>query len=264
MSKFKVGDRVRIVNTRTSSTKKFIGDVVTIEKLSVSNIDKEPCYYVTGEAGFHYKWFDDELELVKLKFNINDYPGNCVMHVTTEKQDEIFRKYLHSLGRTWSLGQKYIEFTYFGDYENNTCYEFNQNKYSNLTYFLDGYRILEFDDFDWSDFMKKEFTKADLKNGDVVKRRDGSVEILVSDLHVFVGDHGDYAEMGCINDDLTSSCGTNRDIIAVRRINCNYGNPFQTFQHEYGTLVYERKEVEEMTLEEVCKALGKEIKIVKK
>jgi hypothetical protein len=51
--------------------------------------------------------------------------------------------------------------------------------------------------------------------------------------------------------------------MAVRRP-CTKGDCcFNAFEHNYGTLVYERKEVEEMTLEEVCKALGKEIKIVK-
>ena len=258
--KFKVGDKVKIVRTNKMSGSHFIGDVVTIRDLTHTSITNAPCYRVTGDAGKTYLWFNDELELVKPKFDHKNYPGKYVMHVNTEEQAKIFVDYMRNI-----MGLSWI-FNCFDVHKTNTAYNFNKDYYSSISNYSEkGYTILEFEDFDWSDFtMKKEFTKKDLKNGDVVKRRDGLVEILVSDLNVFVGDHGDYAELRCINDDLTSNCNTNRDIIAVRRINCNYGNPFQTFQHEYGTLVYERKEVEEMTLEEVCKALGKEIKIVKK
>ena len=39
-----------------------------------------------------------------MRFNIEDYKGNYVMHCKTEEEAEIFCKYLHSIGRTWSTG----------------------------------------------------------------------------------------------------------------------------------------------------------------
>ena len=200
----------------------------------------------------------------KPKFNIENYRGSCVMHVTTEEQDKIFREYLHSLGRHWSLGQSYINTTYFVKYKENTCYEFNRDKFCSLTHYLNiSYRILEFDDFDWSDFMKKEFTKADLKNGDFVKLRDGSIGIALVDIGAITFGH----QVCCLDNirhDLTNSVNRDCDIMAVRRPTTRLSCTIDIFDAKRGTLVYERKEVEEMTLEEVCKALGKEIKIVKK
>jgi hypothetical protein len=65
---------------------------------------------------------------------------------------------------------------------------------------------------------------------------------------------------------LTSAFLDSDDIMEVRRArvgnHCTF-NAFDKFYAANTELVYERKEVEEMTLEEVCKALGKEIKIVK-
>ena len=65
-----------------------------------------------------------------------------------------------------------------------------------------------------------------------------------------------------ITNDLLATYNYDADIIAVRRLS-DTCCAFKAFEHKYGTLVYERKEVEEMTLAEVCEALGKEIKIVK-
>ena len=75
-------------------------------------------------------------------------------------------------------------------------------------------------------------------------------------------DNGGY-RLSTINDNLTHNALSDRDIVAVRRVDDPELVSFNAFKYEYGKLVYERKEVEEMTLEEVCKALGKEIKIVK-
>lgn len=130
------------------------------------------------------------------------------------------------------------------------------------------YTILEFEDFDWSDFtMKKEFTKADLKNGDVVKFRGcGEYGIAIPDVNCILFKEGQL-NMDLLSDDMLYGPNNNYDIMAIRRPSeykgCSFYG-FEKFKKSKTTLVYERKEVEEMTLEEVCKALGKEIKIVKK
>lgn len=115
----------------------------------------------------------------------------------------------------------------------------------------------------------KEFTKKDLQNGDVVKLRDGQIGIvLITDdrLNTIIFPDTSYY-LSDYEDDLTRPSKFHElcsaDIMAVRRPPNSINNFFKAFDYSIGKLVYERKEVEEMTLEEVCKALGKEIKIVK-
>lgn len=120
--------------------------------------------------------------------------------------------------------------------------------------------------FDWSYYMKKAFTKADLKNGDVVKNRDGGVEIVCLETDTLIAQNGGFDRLSALNNDLTYGDGTFKlgDIMAVRRPKQPHECSFRAFDEGYGELVYERSEPVEMTLEEVCEALGKDIKIVKR
>lgn len=186
-----------------------------------------------------------------MKFNINNYKGKYVMHCKTEEEARNFIAYLKTIGRNyiWSLN------CYYG---RHGCF-FNNHTWGSIEYARkEGYTILE-----WSDFMNKEFTKADLKTGDVVKRRNGWIEIVNRELNMFISKNG-WNDFDDIKEDLTNR-GTidGWDIVAVRRPKYKEDCQFNAFKYELGTLVYERKEVEEMTLAEVCKLLGKEIKIVK-
>lgn len=207
--------------------------------------------------------------LKKPVFNIKDYPGKYVMHVKSEEEAKVFCEYLHVMKKLWRTGKFYCNETYFANYGDLTIYYFNDGSYGNMTNvnhpdFETGYTILEFDDFDWSDFtMKKEFTKKDLKNGDVVKLSDDTIGIVCLDTNTIIYRDG-FDRLSDLDNDLTfiaSLCNTR--IVAVRRPLSPDGCQFIAFDRGFGYLVYERKEVEEMTLEEVCKALGKEIKIVK-
>lgn len=197
-------------------------------------------------------------EVMKMKFNIDDYKGNYVMHCKTEKEARDFLDYLDSIGKKWCSGKSYLGNTNWGIYTSNTIYEFNHGSYADTSYAERyGYTILE-----WSDFMNGEFTKADLKTGDVVKYRNGDVEIVNRELEMCILKNG-WNDLDDIRNDLTSKVHQRYDIIAVRRPKDKGDCQFNAFEHKWGTLVYERKEVEEMTLAEVCKLLGKEIKIVK-
>jgi hypothetical protein len=172
------------------------------------------------------------------------------MHCQTKEEAQNFVDYLKttSWNHTWSLE------CYYGK---NVCF-FNKGTWCDKEYAIrEGYTILE-----WSDFMNKEFTKADLKTGDVIKRRNGWVEIVNRDLDMFITKDG-WNDMKDTREDLTDKQGDEYDIVAVRRPITKGHCQFNAFQYEWGTLVYERKEPEEMTLEEVCRLLGKEIKIVK-
>ena len=194
-----------------------------------------------------------------MKFNIEDYKGDYVMHCKTEEEANDFCRYLDSVGRTWSSNSSYINNTRYDSYWEHTAYNFNQGTYGDIiSYRKWGATILE-----WSDFMNKEFTKADLKTGDVVKFRNNRVGIWIFELQMIKFSNDGYTTLDDAHEDLTDIHFEEWDVVAVRRPNQPHECAFKAFEYEYGTLVYERKEVEEMTLAEVCKLLGKEIKIVK-
>ena len=197
-----------------------------------------------------------------LKFKIEDYKGKYVMHCKTEEEAKDFCNYLDSLGRKWCNNKKYTEENYWRYYKDEICYDFNNdNAYSGTESFIrHNYKILE-----WSDFMDKKFTKADLKSGDVVLRRDGSVEIVCIETGTLIR-KDEFNILDELTDDLLSTFNDDDsdDIIAVRRPKQPYHCQFCAFDEGLGELVYERgDETEKMTLDEICKALGKEIKIVK-
>ena len=118
--------------------------------------------------------------------------------------------------------------------------------------------------FDWSYYMKKAFTKADLKNGDVIKRRHGAVQIICLETDTCICQTGGFNLLSDIKNDLTHKIWSESDIMEVRRPNQPHHCSFKAFDDKRGILVYERTEPVEMTLEEVCEALGKDIKIVKR
>lgn len=192
-----------------------------------------------------------------MKFNINDYKGKYVMHCKTEKEAKDFCNYLHSIGRKWTGGGCYFNNALWDVYYSNTVYYFNDNTYCDIKDAMrHNYTILE-----WSDFMNKEFTKADLKTGDVIMRRNGKIGIINRELDTIISKDA-YSDLDNVRADLTTF-DEQWDIVAVRRPLKKRDCQFNAFQCEWGILVYERKEPEEMTLEEVCRLLGKEIKIVK-
>ena len=201
-----------------------------------------------------------------MKFNIEDYKGDFVMHCKTEEEAKDFCRYLDSVGRKWCDGTKYwcdgtkyTEMTYWNFDKDKTCYDFNLGVYDSIEYFYNKkYQILE-----WSDFMDNKFTKADLKSGDVVLSRDGCVGIVCRETGTFIRKDG-FNQIVELTDDLRSIFDDDSDdIVAVRRPKQPYECQFCAFDEGFGELVYERKDKsEEMTLEEVCKALGKRIKIV--
>lgn len=83
-----------------------------------------------------------------MMFNIDDYKGKYVMHCKTEEEAKDFCNFLHSQGREWYTGESYFNETYWNDYEESTCYEFNEGFYCSKRYFKEkGYTILEMEDF---------------------------------------------------------------------------------------------------------------------
>lgn len=189
-----------------------------------------------------------------MKFNIDDYKGKYVMHCKTEEEAIEFLDYMKQIGRPLN----YSAWCCYGEYASF----FNNGTWCTKEYAVaEGYTILE-----WSDFMNKEFTKADLKTGDVVKFDNEELGIVITEHKVIACKNGGWINLNHIKEDLTNSFYVNKfNIIAVRRPYDQSACSFDAFRSNAprGTLVYERKEVEEMTLAEVCRLLGREIKIVK-
>lgn len=192
-----------------------------------------------------------------MNFNIENYKGKYVMHCKTERESKDFCNYLHSIGRTWRSGVTYSSLSYWDIYKHSTCYDFNEGESSYKDYYKNkGFIILE-----WEDFMNKEFTKEDLRTGDLLKRQDGYIEMVIKEYGTLLTSDGDWNDLNGIRKDLTRYYFPEGDIIEVRRPTKAHECCFKNY--DAAPIIWRKKEVEEMTLEEVCKALGKEIKIVK-
>lgn len=117
--------------------------------------------------------------------------------------------------------------------------------------------------FDWSDYMFKTFTKKDFKNGDIIMLNNGLTGIVIVDIDTILFSNQLFAKFSELTDDFKLGNYINDRIVAVRRplepAHCR----FFAFDGELGELIYECNDFEEMTLEEVCEALGKNVKIVK-
>lgn len=105
-----------------------------------------------------------------MKFNLNDYRGNYVMHCKTKEEAESFCRLLHQNGRKWRDGSSYMKDNKWDPYKADTVYYFNKGTYCDVEYARHfNYKILE-----WSDFMEdketvSKFTLDDLKPGDFIK-----------------------------------------------------------------------------------------------
>lgn len=86
-----------------------------------------------------------------MRFCIDDYPGEYVMHVSSREEYDHFSKYLDSIGLRWNCGERFIDLSNFHKYKNDTCIAFNIGLYSDRSWCeAYGYEVLEFSDFDWS------------------------------------------------------------------------------------------------------------------
>lgn len=91
---------------------------------------------------------------------------------------------------------------------------------------------------------KKVFTKSDLKNGDVIVRENGWVEIVIVDLDVLITENKGWNNLACVNEDLTDSDsegGFEYDIVKVYRPSKKWQCCFNESSYTAGELVYDRE-----------------------
>lgn len=106
-------------------------------------------------------------------------------------------------------------------------------------------------------FEKKTvFTKENLKSGMVVEYANGERRLVVDD--VLLANNA-WVSLGDFKNDLTSSIGD----LTINAVYKKRNAPLASVLSNPGELLWKREEIVEMTLEEVCKELGKSIKIVK-
>lgn len=183
------------------------------------------------------------------KFNWNEFQNKdnrIAVHCKTEEEAVDFCKQMHEHGMKWNGGFSYLDYTNYRIYREGTCYIAKGGYCFKNYYEKRGYTILE-----WSDYMQKEFTKADLKDGMVVKHRNGDKKMVISE--ALIGEDG-YSDRNCFREDLTYRYFKDLDIVGVYAIQ-EYNN-FADMLSDYNLeLIWERKEPKKMTVEEMRKKL---------
>ena len=196
------------------------------------------------------------------KFNWDEFKNKynkIVVHCKTEEEAVDFCKQMHEHGMKWCTGKSYMEKTNYEEYKGETCY-YGNGEYSSR-YFAEkyNYKILE-----WSDYMQKEFTKADLEDGMVVEYRSKSYgrRLVIGDM--LIGAEGSH-RLIYYNEDLIDTTGDKDfDIMRIYKIQ-NVSRFNEILLYSNLELIWERKEPKKMTIEEMRQKLeeltGEEIEV---
>lgn len=197
------------------------------------------------------------------KFNWDEFKNKenrIAMHCKTEAEAKDFCKIMHEHGMEWRDGESYLEYTGYERYLSKTCYS-GDGWFADYDFCeSEGYKILE-----WSDYMNKEFTKADLKDGMVVEQGNGNRYLLLGE--TFVNKSGYNQIAGYENDLKWKGDYAGGDIVRVYRIIPGLLKCLgEVFCSEKLELIWERIEPKKMTVEEMRKKLeeltGEQIEIV--
>lgn len=195
------------------------------------------------------------------KFNwdeFKDEKNNIAVHCKTEEEAKDFCKQMHGQGMKWHNGESYLKNTIYDMFNERTCY-YGDGKYSSLDFAEKcNYKILE-----WDDYMQKEFTKADLKDGMVVEYNDNCFGKRLVIGGFLIGEDG-YVDLGDYNENLENVV-SDLEIVRVYKIKC-MGKISSIMKDHNLELIWERKEPKKMKVEEMRQKLeeltGEEIEIV--
>ena len=184
------------------------------------------------------------------KFNWGEFldkNNKIAVHCKTEEEANDFCKQMHEHGLKWyNSTNSYIERTNWHVLKEKTCYT-NHGRYCDKDYYVENdCEILE-----WSDYMKKEFTKADLKDGMVVAYANGKRRLVLNNF--LIGKDG-YFDLSNYSENLKDKNSSDRDIVRVFKINI-----VTTLDHIFHTgnleLIWERNEAKKMTADEMRQKL---------
>lgn len=196
------------------------------------------------------------------KFNWDEFKNKdnkIAVHCKTEEEAKDFCKQMHGQGMKWRDGDSYLELTEYGKYLDETCYTGVGSFTCCDFYESEGYKILE-----WSDYMQKNFTKSDLRDGMVVEQRDGGMYLVLAGTTV---GKGEYNSIVGYTDGLKWAGYKGGDIVKVYRITPeSLGCIEDVFIKNNLELIWERTETKKMTIEEMRQKLeeltGEEIEVM--
>lgn len=171
------------------------------------------------------------------------------VHCKTEEEAKDFCQKMHEQGMKWSNENSYLEYTNYSIYKDKTYY-LGDGCYCGYEYCKrEEYTILE-----WSDYMQKEFTKADLKDGMVVEQGDKERYLVVGDRVLKLDGFNNLSQYE--NDLTNSKCGEIYGIERVFKVKTErvYGLD-QLFDDKNLELIWERTETKRMIAEEMRQKL---------
>lgn len=174
---------------------------------------------------------------------------NTVVNVKTQKEYDKVMEIFESFGWTWSDGEKPTEYNHWGEHEEKTCIRVENNfGYCDRKYYkIKCYTIISFNELM---AMQKKTLKT-LEVGDYVKDTDGDFRKVIAVL-----ERGSETEEAVYIISLGGGKGSNN-----MRVTWAYLTSYELEKRGY--TIDQPDEVSEMTVAEVCKALGKTVKIVK-
>lgn len=119
------------------------------------------------------------------------------VHCKTEEEAKDFCKKMHEQGMKWNGdGNSFLEETKYHAFQERTCYS-GTGCFCPYDYYKENkYTILE-----WSDYMQKEFTKADLKDVMVVEQNNEERYLVMGDRLLCLDGYNPLTQY---NDDLTN------------------------------------------------------------
>lgn len=174
------------------------------------------------------------------KYWIKDLTENQVIHAPTLEIADKLCKRFNEMGLKWSHGNSYLNTIRWDRYREDTCYNCKKGLYGYKSYYiLQGYEILTIDQL--LDFQEEDKTfprwmmvgnnenEIDNKRIVLCKLPDGAAQPYIV-------------------------------VIGANVENYKNGHTYKTATYKYAK---EIDEPVEMTLEQVCKELGREIKIIK-
>ena len=196
-----------------------------------------------------------------MRFNWDEFKNKnnkIAVHCKTEEEAIDFCKQMYKHGMVWAPGSSYLSYTRYGVYRDKTCYGGDGRHRSYDCFKKYKYKILE-----WSDYMNKEFTKADLRDGMVVEQRDGNMYLVLAGMAVRKSKSN---RIDGYTDDLKWEGYTGGDIVKVYRITPESLRRIEdVFIKSNLELIWERKEPKKMTVEEMRQKLeeltGEEIEV---
>lgn len=186
------------------------------------------------------------------KFNWDEFKNKdnkIAVNCKTKEEAKDFCRQMHGQGMKWSDGETLLENTVWYVHGEKTCYVYGVSFSHYRWAKKKGHRILE-----WSDYMQKEFTKADLEDGMVVEYRSKSYgrRLVIGDM--LIGAEGSH-RLIYYNEDLIDTTG-DKDFDIMRIYKIQHVSRFnEILLYSNLELIWERKERKKMTIEEARKKL---------